>query len=142
MATTRPVRHSIETKSIGVRCPHLRRSPFPIFLAAVLALASVGCADDDPLTLVEWEDRWVELANLVDVRASALTPNTCEESLVEMREARTELTPPPEESLRSPVTGWFDAAESLFFDCEADDETLDGLAILRSEVETVLEANE
>lgn len=107
---------------------------------ALIAIVATGCGDAS-LDMDAWTERWRETASLLPDDPDAFTPTVCEQALVQLREARSELVPAPTEELEVAVDRWIARAEEVVFDCPPPGgfrTALEGLATLEAEVEAAL----
>jgi hypothetical protein len=86
------------------------------FLVVVFALAA--CSSDEP-TVAEWEENWNATVALIPDESFLDDDPTeaCQEVLVSLREAETDLFPTPDELTEDTVRLWLETAEGTFFDC-------------------------
>ncbi len=118
-------------------------------ILVVLVLGACGGGDQRP-TVAAWTPRWDDVVALVPTRdlvTSGAAQATCEEVLVDLREARPTLTPGPDEAVDQAALEWITFAESTFFECfEADagadsvTTAYDRLDQLESEVDAALDS--
>lgn len=109
-------------------------------VGVVIALVVAACAGSSP-DIDAWAEQWRDIAGAVPDDPDAYTPTSCEEFLVDLREARGELIPAPTAALEEAVDRWIAAAEELAFDCPPPggfEAGLDRLATLEDEVEAAL----
>ncbi|MBW3666852.1 MAG: hypothetical protein KY394_04575 [Actinobacteria bacterium] len=114
-------------------------------LAIVTGILVAGCSEPR-MSLESWEQVWDQAVDRVArVEAPDIPEEECSEMLAYLRELRPMLDPPPVEGLQKPLDSWFRLAESAFFECPPDGETVSGwadaferLSLLESDIAAVL----
>jgi hypothetical protein len=113
----------------------------PILLVVCLALAA--CTSSLP-SVEEWTAGvWDDALEAVPSPREA-SPAVCERALPELREVGARMLPAPDPAIADAAEAWLAAAESLVFECSAEDTHQDygdahaELERLRSEVEVLL----
>jgi hypothetical protein len=125
------------------------RRSFGVLLVTLVVLCA-GCSGSGRPATDEWLPEWAAAVSTVPDEVDLgdnPTRDTCNEILGSLREAQPTVEPTPYEVLDSPVRGWFEVAQAMFFECPPRQEGLDGfhegyaqLSVLEAEVSAVLVA--